>query len=172
MRALPRHPWDLLLLGATTFGITLTWALYSAAPRTVTTVAKVVPPSVPSVASAPDSPSPTQAAFTPPTVVDNIDDLIAAATGDRADQRLAAITALADAPRARALPMLLRIARTGIVVADRHAALESLLVQAVQQPVAEDPIPDLLRDLTYDGNDEEVSEHAAQVLEQLNATEP
>jgi hypothetical protein len=104
-------------------------------------------------------------------VVD-VEELLSAATGDFADNRLAAISALADAPRARALPVLLRTAKFSPVAADRHAALDSLLAQGSRQRDADDPIQELLRELIYDGDDEEVSDHAARVLEQLDATPP
>lgn len=171
MRTLPRHPWDLLLLGAASFGFTLAWIQYSSAPRAAGTLSLIAwPTGAPSVdsASAPQA----DAAQPPPAAVVNVDELLSAATGDFAENRLAAIMALADAPRGRALPVLLRIARTSSVVADRHAALDSLLVQGLQQRDSDDPIPDLLRELIYDGDDEEVSEHAARVLEQLNAAAP
>jgi hypothetical protein len=98
--------------------------------------------------------------------------LLAAAVGDDPEQRSAAIAALADAPRARALPVLLRIVVRGSEPADRHAALMALRTQAIAQDDADGAIHDALRELIADGNDEIVSAHASLLLEQLDNPTP
>src|SRR5512139_431841 len=169
---LARHPWNLLVLGAASFTCTLAYIHYTSRPAAGVTVGKVLLQSmtaeVPALAGV--VPPPPAAAASPAdsnaATARELDGLLSAATGDFADQRLDAIAALADAPPARAMPVLLRIAEQGVVSADRHAALDSLLAQARRQPDTDGAIHGLLRDLVYDGNDEEVSDHAARVLAQ------
>lgn len=173
---LVRHPWNLLLLGTASFTCTLAYLHYTAGPAADMAMGNVLLP--PTAAPEPAlpalvPPAPSTAAAESDVLSDpELEKLLSAAAGDFADQRLAAIAALADAPPARAVPVLLRVAELGTVGADRHAALDSLLVQARRQRDTDGAIHGLLRDLVYDGNDEEVADHAARVLEQLDASAP
>lgn len=170
MRAALPPRWSLLALGATSFCLTLGYQLYaSGSPlaRRAATPALLLP--APS-RTAPVAPA-VIASRTEANLADTaeLDRTLAEAMGDFAEQRLAAIQRLADAPRARALPVLLTLLETGPLLADRQAALDALLAQARQQGDSDGRIHDALRDRVYDGNDEAVSARAAEVLEQLDS---
>lgn len=99
----------------------------------------------------------------PPTVAAT-GQLIERAWDTDAAQRAAAIEALGRAPRARALPALERIVKTGEASVDRHVAVSALHQLAMGQGDADGAIRDLLRELIYDGNDEAVTENASAAL--------
>lgn len=94
---------------------------------------------------------------------------LAGAQGTDAAKRLESIKALAQAPRDRALPVLVQIAKRSVVERDRYAALDSLQVQGLQQGDADDAIHTVLRTLIYDSGDERMAESAQRVLDALDA---
>ena len=95
------------------------------------------------------APAPASPASSPPTVDQWIADT---ASGD-APKRAAAIAALADAPRAQALPVLARILTDGQPLADRPLALQSLRDLALNQGDADGAIRDAVRHAIYHGDD-------------------
>jgi hypothetical protein len=110
----------------------------------------------------------SQAASSVPAA--QVDAWLAGAVGNNAALRLASIRALAAAPRERAVPVLMRIAKRGTDERERHAALDALEVQAAQQGDADDAIHTLLRSLVYDGSgDERLTERAQKLLATLDA---
>jgi cytoskeletal protein RodZ len=87
-----------------------------------------------------------------------------AASGD-AGVRAAAITALADAPRAEALPVLGRILESGDPQADRPQALISLRDLALNQGDDDGAIRDAIRHVIYHGDDFTKAEDAQEALD-------
>lgn len=179
MRIGLRHPWDLLLLGAASFAVTYGHAHLTrpldAGPQTA--VPTTAPPAIAGTAvptetpPAVESPAASEPATAMGTEVD-VDALLASAVGENPATRLAAIEALASAPRERTLPVLVHIAEQGAVEIERHAALGSLHSVAERQGDPDGAIHGLLRDLIHDGNDETVSGHASTMLEELDQTAP
>ena len=94
-------------------------------------------------------PAPAPSATSPQTVEQWIVD---ATSGDAA-KRAAAIAALADAPRAKALPVLGRILTDGEPQVDRPLALRSLRDLALNQGDDDGAIRDAVRHAIYHGDD-------------------
>lgn len=83
--------------------------------------------------------------------------------------RAAAIVALAEAPKAEAVPALKRVLTVGEPQADRQIAVRSLHVLALQQNDDDGAIRNVLRDAVYHGDDEGVTDSARAVLEDIEA---
>lgn len=81
--------------------------------------------------------------------------------------RAAAIAALAEAPKAEAVPALTRVLTVGEPQVDRQIAVRSLHVLALQQDDDDGAIRDVLRDAVYHGDDESVTDSARAVLEDI-----
>ena len=105
----------------------------------------------------------------PVATAPDVDELLAGAVGPVAATRLTSIEALAGAPRSRAVPVLVQISRRGEAGDERMAALHSLQAQAERNGDSDDAIHGLLRELIHDGNDEDVTARAQQVLERIDA---
>jgi HEAT repeat protein len=86
------------------------------------------------------------------------------ASGDAA-KRAAAITALAEAPRAQAVPVLARILTDGEPLVDRPLALQSLRDLALNQGDADGAIRDAVRHVIYHGDDFTKAGDAQEVLD-------
>ena len=95
------------------------------------------------------SPASTSAATRPKTTAQWIADT---SSGD-AKARAAAITALAEAPRAEALPVLSRLLTDGEPEVDRPLALTSLRELALNQGDTDGAIRDAVRHVIYHGDD-------------------
>jgi hypothetical protein len=80
--------------------------------------------------------------------------------------RATAIDALANAPKARALPTLLHLMRSG-VDNDRQLAMDSLHTMALEQGDENDAIRTALRLVIYDGDDEATISSAQIALEDI-----
>ncbi|HEU4780193.1 MAG TPA: hypothetical protein VFS58_09965 [Steroidobacteraceae bacterium] len=87
------------------------------------------------------------------TAGQNVQKWIADTQSGDATTRAAAITALASAPRAEALPVLGRILTDGEPQADRPLALRSLRELALSQGDADGAIRDAVRNAIYHGDD-------------------
>lgn len=83
--------------------------------------------------------------------------------------RAAAIAALAEAPKAEAVPALKRVLTVGDPQVDRQIAVRSLHVLALQQDDDDGAIRNVLRDAVYHGDDEGVTDSARAVLEDIEA---
>jgi HEAT repeat protein len=81
--------------------------------------------------------------------------------------RAAAIAALAEAPKAEAVPALKRVLTVGEPQVDRQIAVRSLHVLALQQDDDDGAIRNVLRDAVYHGDDEGVTDSARAVLEDI-----
>lgn len=88
-----------------------------------------------------------------PATADHVAGWIADTASGDAAKRAAAITALAEAPRARALPVLGRIFAEGEPSVDRALALQSLRELALNQGDADGAIRDAVRQAVYHGDD-------------------
>lgn len=103
----------------------------------------------------------------PSTPAEELDKLIAEATGEDARARAAAITALGTAPRLQAIPVLQRVLRSGEPVVDRPLALNSLRTLALQQGDADGGIRNVLRQAIYHGDDEATTNGAQTTLDDV-----
>lgn len=113
-------------------------------------VAAAAPKAAVSAPTAPAaSPTSTSAATSTKTTAQWIADT---SSGD-AQARAAAITALAEAPRSEALPVLSRILTHGEPLVDRPLALTSLRELALNQGDADGAIRDAVRHVLYHGDD-------------------
>jgi len=85
-------------------------------------------------------------------------------SGD-ASTRATAITALAEAPRAEALPVLSRILADGEPLVDRPLALTSLREIALNQGDSDGAIRDAVRHVIYHGDDFTKTDDAQETLD-------
>jgi hypothetical protein len=83
--------------------------------------------------------------------------------------RAAAIAALADAPRAVAVPTLQRVLIAGEPMVDRSLALNSLRTLALQHGDNDGGVRDAVRQAIYDGSDDTIAQSAQSVLDEVNA---
>lgn len=129
----------------------------------VTEVANTAPAAtVPVVDSAPDAATPAAA---------TVPQLIADATGGDAAKRAAAITALAAAPRAQAVPVLRRILTDGEPQVDRTLALRSLRDLALNQGDADGIVREAVRNAIYHGDDQMKMDEVQEVLDIIEESE-
>ncbi len=83
--------------------------------------------------------------------------------------RAAAISALAQAPKSEALPLLERVLETGEPEVDRQIALRTLHAIALNDGDKDGRVREMLRAALYHGDDERVSQSAQAFLEDLEA---
>ena len=112
-------------------------------------------------------PSPDQPAATAAAPSNTLAKWVMDASSNDAGTRAAAITALAQAPRLEAIPVLQRVLTDGEPTVDRPLALESLRTLALNQGDSDNLIRGALRNTVYDGNDEAISQSAADVLAEI-----
>lgn len=126
-------------------------------PAVADSPAHASPPAVMQPVAAPPPASPASSP--------NTDQLIADTASGDASKRAAAITALAEAPRAQALPVLARLLTDGEPLVDRPLALQSLRDLALNQGDADGAIRDAVRNAIYHGDDFTKTEDAQEVLD-------
>ena len=107
------------------------------------------------------NPEPQSPAMTPVRV----SQLIADSMGGDAAKRADAISGLADAPRAEALPVLRRILTDGEPQVDRPLALRSLRDLALNQGDDDGAIREAVRNSIYHGDDFTKTDDAQEVLD-------
>jgi hypothetical protein len=83
--------------------------------------------------------------------------------------RAAAIESLAKAPKAQAIPALERVLESGEPLVDRHIALRSLHVLALNDGDDTGAIRDVIRHAMYHSDDEGVTQSAQSFLEDIEA---
>lgn len=110
------------------------------------------------------SASPTQQAVT-----GNVERWIADTQSNDAKTRAAAIAALANAPKAQAVPALERVLESGEPQVDRQIALRSLHTIALNDGDDNGAIRDAIRYAMYHSEDEGVTQSAQAVLEDIEA---
>jgi hypothetical protein len=116
--------------------------------------------------SAPEAtPSATPAPAQPVAVTKSTAQWIADTSSGDAKTRAAAIEALAEAPRAEALPVLARLVINGEPQVDRVLALQSLRDLALNQGDADGAVRDAIRNVIYHGDDFSKKEDAQEALE-------
>ena len=106
-------------------------------------------------ASAPHEPSaaPLQVADSKAAPSASVSQLITDATSGDAAKRATAIAALAEAPRAQAVPVLRRILTDGEPQTDRPLALRALRDLALNQGDADGTVREAVRNAIYHGDD-------------------
>lgn len=114
-----------------------------------------------SLSSAPEAAAPAALAMS----ANDVAKWIADSASGSATTRAAAITALADAPREQALPVLGRILTDGEPDVDRPLALRSLRDLALNQGDDDGAIRDAVRHAIYHGDDFTKVEDAQEVLD-------
>src|SRR5690349_23472604 len=88
-----------------------------------------------------------------------------------AARRSNAITALAQAPRAQALPVLRRVLLNGEPAIDRPLALKSLRSLAISQGDEDGGVRQAMREVIYHGDDEQYAAGAQEVLDVVEQSE-
>lgn len=83
--------------------------------------------------------------------------------------RAAAIAALADAPKAQAMPALKRVIETGEPNVDRQIALRSLYSLALRDGDNDGRVRDVIRHAIYHGDDDGVTQTAQALLDDIEA---
>ena len=118
-------------------------------------------------AAAPATSSSSAAASPAPVTVtaDDVTRWSAEATGGDAAKRAAAITALAQAPVAQALPVLRRVLLNGEPAVDRPLALQSLRDLALNQGDPNSSIRNAIREAIYHGDDQTIAGDAQEALD-------
>jgi hypothetical protein len=135
----------------------------------VVPVGATADPAVSPVAPAASRPVSNPAAT--PATADNVAGWIADTASGDAGRRAAAITALAEAPRAQALPVLGRILTDGEPSVDRALALQSLRELALNQGDADGAIRDAVRHAIYHGDDLTDKEAVQETLDIIEESE-
>lgn len=137
-------------------------------------------PAVPVAATADSTASPARPAAalpvsnpgpTPAKAPDAVAKLIADTSSSDAGKRAAAITALAEAPRAEALPVLGRLLTDGEPLVDRPLALRSLRDLALNQGDTDGAIRDAVRHAIYHGDDQTRTDDVQDVLDIIEESE-
>lgn len=96
---------------------------------------------------------------------------IADATGGDAAKRALAISALAEAPRAQAVPVLRRILTDGEPQVDRSLALRSLRDLALNQGDADGAVREAVRNAIYHGDDQMQMNEVQEALDIIEESE-
>jgi HEAT repeat protein len=116
---------------------------------------------------APDVSKP--AAPAPQITTDDVARWIADTQSNDAKTRAAAIEALANAPKAKAIPALERVLESGEPQVDRQIALQSLHKLALIDGDSTGQIRDVIRQAIYHSDDEGVTQSAQALLEDIEA---
>jgi hypothetical protein len=132
--------------------------------------------SVRSYVEAPSTPAaskPAEAPVQPPaaqqSATNDVAHWIAGVRSNDAKTRAAAIEALANAPKAQAIPTLERVLESGEPQIDRQIALRSLHTLALNDGDDTGAIRDAIRHAAYHGDDEGVTQSAQAFLEDIEA---
>jgi len=88
-----------------------------------------------------------------------------------ATTRAAAIERLSQAPREQALPLLRRVLLNGDPAVDRPAALRGLQTLALAQGDGDQRIRDVMREVIYHGDDENLAADAQEALDIIAESE-
>lgn len=105
----------------------------------------------------------------PPYTTGEVAQWILDSWSDDAKTRAAAIAALANAPKAQAVPALERVLESGEPQVDRQIALQSLHTLALSSGDDDGKIRDAIRHAMYHSDDEGVTQSAQAVLEDIDA---
>jgi HEAT repeat protein len=119
--------------------------------------------------TAPAAPDPASAASMAPGT--SVAELAAYASGGDAAKRAAAITALGNAPREEAIPVLGRILTDGEPEVDRPLALRALRDLALNQGDADGKIRDAVRNAIYHGDDFTKADEVQEALDTIEESQ-
>jgi HEAT repeat protein len=111
----------------------------------------------------------TQTESSQPVGVEQIARWIADTRSNDPGTRAAAIAALANAPKAQAVPALERVLESGEPQVDRQIALRSLHALALNDGDHDNAIRDVIRRAMYHSDDENVTQTAQALLEDIEA---
>jgi hypothetical protein len=114
------------------------------------------------------APDEAAAAAAAPDPKEALPQLLANATSEDAEVRAGAITALANAPKDAALPVLKRVLTRGEPEVDRPLALSSLRTLALLQGDADGRIRDTLRQTVSHADSEQLATSAQLVVDELD----
>lgn len=120
-------------------------------------------------AASSETPSTTELAPPRQSTADEVARSIADTRSNDAKTRASAIEALANAPRSQAIPALERVLESGDPQVDRQMALRSLHVLALNEGDDDGAIREVVRHAMYHGDDENVTQSAQAVLEDIEA---
>lgn len=116
------------------------------------------------------SPNPDKSASTAtPATSETIAQQIKDTESTDAKTRAAAIAALADAPKAQAMPALEHVLDNGEPNVDRHVALHSMYSLALRDGDPNGQIRDVMRRAIYHGDDDGVTQTAQSLLDDIEA---
>lgn len=133
------------------------------------TVPHVAAPAVSQPEQAPAQLSTTPQPTTPQTTTDDVARWVADTQSSDAKTRAVAIEALANAPKAQAIPALKRVLESGEPQVDRQIALRSLHMLALNDGDKTGAIRDTIRHAMYHSEDEGVTQSAQAFLEDIEA---
>jgi hypothetical protein len=139
--------------------------------------AEVARPGVPAGAMSPaavptdSTPMSVPATAVTPTADESVARWTADVDSTDAAKRSAAIVALAQAPRTRALPVLRRVVLNGEPAIDRPLALKSLRDLAISQGDADNGVRQVMREVLYHGDDEPLAVSAQETLDAVEQAE-
>jgi len=111
------------------------------------------------------------AAVSSQAAIVTVERLIADTTSADAAKRAAAIAALAEAPRAEAVPPLRRILTSGEPTVDRSLALRALRDVALNQGDADGKVREAVRHAIYHGDDFTKTDEVQDVLDMIEESE-
>jgi hypothetical protein len=165
-------PFVLLTVAAAAAVALVTW-YYASPPAQITKAQTAVPMPASVPREMPVTPVPAidaTPASLPPTAA-AVSQWIADTMSGDAAKRAAAITALADGPKAQVLPVLRRLLTDAEPQVDRPLALRSLRDLALDQGDADGAIRDAVRNAIYHGDDQTKMGDVQDVLDIIEESE-
>lgn len=123
----------------------------------------------PAVSTQEDTPTPAQETSPRQVTGADVERWIVDSQSHDAKTRAAAISALANAPKAQAMPALERVLESGEPQVDRQIALQSLHALALSDGDENGRIRDVIRHAMYHSDDEGVAQSAQAYLEDIEA---
>ncbi|HUQ10344.1 MAG TPA: hypothetical protein VM146_08500 [Steroidobacteraceae bacterium] len=142
----------------------------AAAPAGLASPASARVDAAPTVAAIPAAHAEISVAPPPPVTEEQVAQWITDVDSTDAARRTVAIRALAQAPRAQALPVLQRLVLNADPV-DRPLALQSLRDLALQQGDADNGIRQAIRQVIYHGDDEQLAAGAQEALDAVERSQ-
>ena len=141
------------------------WKYEAETPAAVGEAAAVQPRDPPAQAAASPVPYVSAPEAAAPVSAEDVERWILESNGGDAAKRAAAITALAQAPVAQALPVLRRVLMNGEPAVDRPLALQSLRDLALNHGDPESAIRNAIREAIYHGDDQTMAADAQEALD-------
>ena|SRR5436190_12305667 len=159
-----------LLTAASAATVALVVWYRASSPVAIPVAEMAVPSPLPREAPAASSQVSVAPASSTPTA-DTVAQWIADTMSGDAAKRATAITALAEAPKAQAVPVLRRLLTDAEPQVDRPLALRSLRDLALNQGDADGAIRDAVRNAIYHGDDQTKADDVQEVLDIIEESE-